>query len=208
MIDRILALAGLLGALAPGAAARAADAALPMFLAVPPPSAAAPVGGDVASAPLAGADSIYRGLYVGTEVFGVAGGKGRGGFGGDVYAGYARPLESGALLDIQGGAGRAPALWGGPGPKGWSFGEASATLGYPMGRVTPFVTAGLAVARPEVGGGLIAPGAAGGIDDLMNGGGSLRAAPRVGAGFSYALTPNTAVSFDVQVGRGLAGGLP
>ena len=42
----------------------------------------------------------------------------------------------------------------------------------------------------------------------MGGDGGLYAAPRVGAGFAYALTPDTSVSLGVSVGRGLAGGFP
>lgn len=211
-MNRIVAMVTALGAAAFGLSppARAADAPLPTFLAVPPPSALVPAGGVSAAvgAPLSDPESIYHGLYVGTEVFGVGGHGVRGGVGGDVYAGYERLLESGLLVDVQGGAGHGPALWGGPGLKGWTFGEASATIGYPMGRVTPFVTTGLVVARPVTGGGLADNAATGGINDLMNGGGNLYAGPRVGAGFTYALTPNTALTFDVQVGRGLASGLP
>ena len=74
-----------------------------------------------------------------------------------------------------------------------------------MGRFTPFATAGLIVARPVTGGNL-AGTSDDGINELMNGSGSLYAAPRVGAGVAYALTPNTSVSLGVSVGRGLASG--
>ena len=210
-MNRTLAMATALGAAAFGlsAPARAADTPLPSFLTAPSPSALVPAGGSVAvAAPLSEPESIYHGLYVGTEVFGVGGHGVRGGIGGDVYAGYERLLGNGLLVDVQGGAGHGPALWGGPGLKGWTFGEANAAVGYPMGRVTPFITTGLVVARSVTGGGLAEKGATGDINDLMNDGGNLYAATRVGAGFTYALTPNTALTFDVQVGRGLALGLP
>ena len=76
-----------------------------------------------------------------------------------------------------------------------------------MGRFTPYLAAGLIVARPVAGGGLAGSGpGADRFNDLLNGSGELYAAPRVGAGVAYALTPNTSVSFGVSVGRGLGAG--
>ena len=187
-------------------AALAADAPLPTFVAVPPPLALlpAPTAGAGVAAPLAEPESIYHGLYVGTEVFGVGGRGIKGGFGGDVYAGYERLLENGALVGVQGSTGYAPSIFGRAGLRGFDFGEASATLAYPLGRFTPFVAAGLVVARPVVGRDL-AGNPTDGFNDLLNGSGSLLAAPRVGVGFSYALTQNLAVSVAVSAGRGLNG---
>ena len=184
-------------------------APLPTFALVPPPSAVLPVGTASAavSAPMVEPESIYHGLYVGTEIVGVSGHGVKGGIGGDVYAGYDRVLDNGLLLGLQGTTGYGPSLWGRPGLKGFDFGEASAVVGYPMGRITPFVTAGLVVAKPVTGAGL-ANNTTDSFNDLVNGAGNLYAAPRVGAGFAYALTSNTSVSFDVSVGRGVAAGLP
>lgn len=194
------------------AAALAGDP-LPLLIAAPPPSTAASAGAQ-AAAPLPSMaldpqvpESIYHGLYVGTEIFGVAGHGIKGGIGGDVYAGYDRALGNGLLVGLQGTTGYAPSLFGRPGLKGFDFGEASARVGYDMGRLTPFVTGGLLVARPVTGPGL-AGNTTDSVNDLMNGSGNLYAAPRVGAGFAYALTGNTTVVFDVTVGRGIAAGLP
>lgn len=207
---RALVLSGLV-ALSP-AVGRAADP-LPLLIAAPPP-ATAPSAATLAAAPLPSMaldpqvpESIYHGLSIGSEVFGIGGRGIRGGIGGDVFAGYDRVLGGGALLGLQGTTGYTPAIWGPPGLKGFDFGEASAQVGYPLGRFTPFVTAGLLVARPVTGPGL-AIGTTDSVNDLMNGAGSLHAAPRVGAGFAYALTGTTTVTFDVTVGRGLAAGLP
>ncbi len=206
---RALFLSALL-AIAP-AAGRAAEP-LPLLIAAPPPASAPAAPG--ASAPLPSMaldpqvpESLYHGLYVGTEVFGIAGHGIKGGVGGDVYAGYDRVLSNGLLLGLQGTTGYTPAILGRPGLKGFDFGEASAQVGFPMGRLTPFVTAGLLVARPVLGPGL-ANTTTDSFNDLMNGSASLSAAPRVGAGFAYALTGNTTVVFDVSVGRGIAAGLP
>ena len=152
-------------------------------------------------------ESLYHGLYVGTEVFGVAGHGIKGGVGGDVFAGYDRVLDNGVLVGLQGTTGYAPSILGRPGLKGFDFGEASTQIGYAMGRFTPFVTAGLVVARPVTGGGL-ASNNTDSFNDLMNGSGDLIAAPRIGAGVAYALTSNTSVSFGVSVGRGTAAAWP
>ena len=152
-------------------------------------------------------ESLYHGLYVGTEVFGVAGHGIKGGVGGDVFAGYDRVLDNGLLVGFQGTTGYAPSILGRPGLKGFDFGEASTQIGYAMGRFTPFVTAGLVVARPVTGGGL-ASNNTDSFNDLMNGSGNLIAAPRIGAGVAYALTSNTSVSFGVSVGRGAAAAWP
>ncbi len=152
-------------------------------------------------------ESLYHGLYLGTEVFGVAGHGIKGGVGGDVFAGYDRVLDNGVLVGFQGTTGYAPSILGRPGLKGFDFGEASTQIGYAMGRFTPFVTAGLVVARPVTGGGLAANNTDS-FNDLMNGSGDLIAAPRIGAGVAYALTSNTSVSFGVSVGRGAAAAWP
>lgn len=211
-MNRHLVLSAALAAAIPclaagGASAQDAAAPLPTFLAVPPPSALLPAGSASAAvtAPLAEPESIYHGLYVGTEVFGVGGRGIKGGFGGDVYAGYERLLQNGVLVGVQGATGYAPSILGRPGLRGFDFGEASVGAAYPMGRFTPFVTGGLIVARPVTGHNLAGTGGDG-IDELMNGSGNLYAAPRVGAGVVYALTPNTSVSLGVSVGRGLAAG--
>ena len=207
MLRPTVPLALLGAALGLASAALASDAPLPAFVAVPPPSALLPSGAASAAvtAPLAEPESIYRGLYVGTEVFGVGGRGVKGGFGGDVYGGYERLLQNGVLVDIQGATGYAPSILGRPGLRGFDFGEASAQAGYSMGRLTPFLTAGLIVARPVTGNNLAGTGSDG-FNELMNGSGALYAAPRGGAGVAYALTPNTSVSLGLSVGRGLASG--
>ena len=207
MIRHLVPLGVIATALGLASGAAADDAPLPTFVALPPPSALLPAGSASAAvtAPLAGPESIYHGLYVGTEVFGIGGHGVKGGFGGDVYGGYERLMENGVLLGVQGATGYTPSILGRPGLRGFDFGEASAQVAYPMGRLTPFLTAGLIVAPPVTGNSLAGTGHDG-INELMNGSGALYAAPRVGAGVAYALTPNTSVSLGVSVGRGLAEG--
>lgn len=184
----------------------AADAPAPVSAIAPPPL--------MTSAPLPSMaldpqvpESLYHGLYIGTEVFGVAGHGVKGGVGGDVFAGYDRVLDNDVLVGFQGTTGYAPSILGRPGLKGFDFGEASARIGYAMGRFTPFVTAGVVVARPVTGGGL-ASNNTDSFNDLLNGSSDLIAAPRIGAGVAYALTSNTSVAFGVSVGRGPAAAWP
>ncbi len=152
-------------------------------------------------------ESLYHGLYVGTEVFGIAGHGIKGGVGGDVFAGYERVLDNNVVVGLQGTTGYAPSILGRPGLKGFEFGEASTQIGYAMGRFTPFVTAGLVVARPVTGGGL-ATNNTDSFNDLLNGSSDLIAAPRIGAGVAYALTSNTSLAFSVSVGRGAGAAWP
>ena len=201
---RLLLAVALAGALP--TVVEAADAPAPVPAAAPLPL--------MASAPLPSMaldpqvpESLYHGLYVGTEVFGVAGHGVKGGVGGDVFAGYDRVLDNDVLVGFQGTTGYAPSILGRPGLKGFDFGEASARIGYAMGRFTPFVTAGLVVARPVTGGGL-ASNNTDSFNDLLNGSSDLIAAPRIGAGVAYALTSNASVAFGVSVGRGAAAAWP
>ncbi len=55
-------------------------------------------------------ESLYHGLYIGTEVFGVAGHGIKGGVGGDVFAGYDRVLDNDVPASFQGTPGYAPSI--------------------------------------------------------------------------------------------------
>ena len=56
--------------------------------------------------------SPWTGLYVGTEIFAIGGGKGvKGGVGGGGYAGYERELPSGWVVGIEGSTGYLPSLY-------------------------------------------------------------------------------------------------
>jgi len=146
--------AGAMAGTAQVGAAGAADGTVPstpLFATAPLPGTAKPsAGASGASAPALPSmaldpqvpESLYHGLYVGTEIFGVSGHGIKGGVGGDVYAGYDRVLGNGVIVGLQGATGYGPALLGRPGLKGFDFGEASARVGFAMGRFTPFVRAG------------------------------------------------------------------
>ena len=66
-----------------------------------------------------------------------------------------------------------------------------------MGRLKPFVTAGVALAKPDViGRGFTTPGDA--FNDLFDQAASVKAYGTVGAGFDYAVTDKLSVSVTVS----------
>ena len=178
-----------MGMVAAGSTARATDLsqpALPTFAATVPPSDPSP----------------WTGLYVGTEVFGVAGGKGvRGGFGGGGYAGYQHEFDNNWVVGLQGGVGYSPSVFNWS-SRGFNYASVEARVGYDMGRLMPFVTVGGVMARPT--GRTLAgfSGANDSLNGLFNSNGDLRGFATVGAGFAYQLTPNTTVELAVQTYRG------
>ncbi|MDX7953636.1 hypothetical protein P7D22_20950 [Lichenihabitans sp. Uapishka_5] len=156
----------------------------------------------------AGEPSPWAGLYVGTEVFAVSGGKGvGGGFGGGGFAGYRHELDNNWVVGIEGGAGYAPSLFSGS-RRGFDYADVEAKVGYDMGRLMPFVTVGGLAARPSgrTLGGL--GGTNDAVNDLFNASGDLRGYATVGAGFAYQLTPNTTVELAVQSLHGNGAALP
>lgn len=193
MMVRGLALA-IAALAATGTVARATDLSqptLPTFAATVPPSDPSP----------------WTGLYLGTEVFAISGGKGvRGGFGGGGYAGYQHEFDNNWVVGIQGGVGYSPSVFNWA-YRGFNYADVEARVGYDMGRLMPFVTVGGVVARPNG----RALGGYGGVgdaaNDLFNSNGDLRGFATVGAGFAYKLTPNTTVELAVQTyhGNGFVG---
>ena len=147
--------------------------------------------------------SPWTGLYVGSEVFGVSGGKGiRGGFGGSGFAGYDREFDNGVVVGVQGNAGYAPGLLKHSAITGFNFASTDVRVGYDMGRLMPFVTAGVGFAKPNVRslGGYT--GAANSANDLFNSRGDLRSFATVGAGFAYKVTDKLTVELAVQAFHG------
>lgn len=150
--------------------------------------------------------SIWHGLSVGAEVLAVSSRHG-GGFGGDVFAGYDRAFANGVVLGIRGSTGVLPAWGDGHLVKRFDFAATDIRVGYAMGRLTPYVTAGVALARPRLGAGLDAPGD-GTLNAVLNGAGETRTLGRVGAGVDYALTDRLTIGVAVQAIEGRGAVLP
>jgi opacity protein-like surface antigen len=144
--------------------------------------------------------SIWSGLYVGTEMFGISGRHGHGGVGGGGIVGYSHEFENNVVVGVQGGAGYTPA-WQPGRVSGYDYASATMKVGYDMGRFMPFVTTGVSLAGPSV----FSSGFAGttdSINDLFNSSSGLRAFTTVGAGVDYAVTDKLHVGVAVTVGAG------
>jgi opacity protein-like surface antigen len=164
---------------------------------------------DFAHAPAIDADansypSIWRGLYVGSEVFATAQKGSKGAFGGAAVAGYNHVFANNVVVGVEATTGYAPYSIQHNPRQGYDFAAADVKVGYEMGRLTPYVSTGFVLAKPNFG---PTPGYFGGMNaanDLFNSPGALRGAVSVGAGFDYAVNNNLSVGLGVSMiqGRG------
>jgi opacity protein-like surface antigen len=145
------------------------------------------------------ASNPWTGLSVGAGVS-AWGGKGvKGGFGGEGYLGYDHTFDNGVVVGVRASSGYEPFLLATPGGftrfTGTAFAGGEATVGYRMGRFTPYLIAGVDIARPTA----FASGALSPLDALntaFSGPGAVQAVGTVGMGFTYQVTPN--FSFGVE----------
>jgi opacity protein-like surface antigen len=142
----------------------------------------------------------WKGFYVGAGVEATAFKGAKAQFGGDVYGGYDRRFDNNVVLGLRFSTGYSP--WAFPsGPyRGFSFGETDVKLGYAMGRLTPYVLAGAALARPSYGAdfGDLSQSANG----LFSGPGAVQAVGTAGVSFDYAVTNNITVGLEARVSNG------
>jgi outer membrane immunogenic protein len=142
----------------------------------------------------------WKGFYVGTGVSVVSFKGEKGAVGGDVFAGYDRTFDNNLVLGVRFSTGYNPWLFPGGLYHGFDFAATSVKLGYEMGRLTPYVVTGVALARPtNFGGGLADPNNS--INGLFAGPGALQAAGTAGVGFDYAITNNVHVGLEATVGN-------
>ena len=184
--------------LALGPAAQAADPATPTFPTIEPSTTAfPPLAADPQTPP-----SVWKGLYIGSDIF-FSGGKGEKGLvGGGAFIGYDRHLDNNFVLGIQASTGFAPFSIQHSPFKGYDYAETSAKVGYEMGRFTPYLTAGIALAKPNgaPGAGYLSP--ADSANNVFSGGSNLSANGVVGAGFDYAVSDKLSVGVAAVVGTG------
>jgi opacity protein-like surface antigen len=165
---------------------------LPTFALEQPPAAAA-------------SPSPWSGFHIGSEVFAFSGRHVKGGVGGAVVAGYDHEFANNFVIGIDAKTGYAPFPFRHGPFKGFDYAATDVKLGYDMGRLMPFVTAGFVVARPQTGarGGYV--GATESVNDLFDGSSRLQGAATVGAGFDYAVTDRLHIGAAVTVGAGRGG---
>jgi opacity protein-like surface antigen len=147
--------------------------------------------------------SCWTGLYVGTEIFAISRKGSKGLIGGGVDAGYNREFANNIVLGIQGSTGFAPGWSSHSRLKGFDYAATDLKIGYDMGRLLPYVTAGLALERDHLGPGAGSLGSDS-FNSLLGGAGQLHAATRVGVGVDYAITNNLTLGVAVSAvsGRG------
>jgi opacity protein-like surface antigen len=142
----------------------------------------------------------WSGFYVGAGIDVVAFKGAKAQAGGDVFGGYDHRFDNNVILGVRFATGYSPwAFPGGP-YRGFSFGEADVKLGYAMGRLTPYVVAGAALARPSYGAdfGDLSQS----VNGLFSGPGAVQAVGTAGVGFDYAVTNNLTVGLEARVSNG------
>ena len=142
----------------------------------------------------------WSGFYVGAGVEAVAFKGAKAQFGGDVYGGYDRRFDNNVVLGVRFSTGYSPWAFPGGAYRGFNFGEADVKLGYAMGRLTPYVIAGAALARPSYGADFGDLGQS--VNGLFSGPGAVQAGGTAGFGFDYALTNNVTVALEARVSNG------
>jgi outer membrane immunogenic protein len=148
------------------------------------------------------APSPWAGFYFGSEVEAAFAKGSKPGFGGAAFAGYNRELPNNLVIGVQGAAGYAPYLFASGPAHGFNFAEATAKVGYDLGRFMPYITAGVVFAKSSAFGVPAYTGAADSMNALFAQGGNLQAAGVVGAGFDYAVTDKLSIGVEVRAGAG------
>jgi hypothetical protein len=156
----------------------------------------------LSTAPAHEAWNPWSGLYVGGGVS-AWGGKGvKGGVGGEGYLGYDHAFDNGVVVGVRAASGYEPFLWSTPRGftefSGTAFAGGEATLGYRMGQLTPYLIAGVDLARPTAfAGAALSPLDA--ANNVFSGPGAVQAVGAVGMGFTYQATPNFAFGVEARM---------
>jgi opacity protein-like surface antigen len=147
----------------------------------------------------------WTGLSVGAGVS-AWGGKGvKGGVGGDGYIAYDHAFDNGVIVGVRGSSGYAPFLWATPAGfsqfTGTAYAGGEATVGYRMGQVTPYIIAGVDLARPTFGGFANPFSPLDNVNAVFSGPGAVQAVGTVGMGVTYQVTPNFSVGVEARVSK-------
>lgn len=144
------------------------------------------------------APSPWSGLYVGSEMFAISQKGTKGLVGGGAFVGYNHEFTNNWVVGIEGSTGFAPSCFQCSPFGGYNYAATNVKIGYDMGRWMPFVTAGVALAKPNIGFGAGFSNAANSVNNLLNTPSSLRAFGSVGAGVDYAVTDKLTVGVSVS----------
>jgi opacity protein-like surface antigen len=144
----------------------------------------------------------WTGLYAGTEIVGFSGGHMKG-VGGAGFAGYNHEFDNRLVVGIEGSVGFLPLSIQRNPFIGSDFAATRAKLGYDMGRLMPYVTVGVLLAKPKAPG--FGPGYLGATDTLngfLNSPSHVQTLGSVGAGFDYAVTDKLTFGLSVSAVKG------
>ena len=147
--------------------------------------------------PAGSAWNPWSGLYVGTGIS-AWGGKGvKGGVGGEGYLGYDHAFDNGVVVGVRASTGYEPFLWTTPNGfsqfTGTAYAGGSAIVGYQMGQLTPYMIAGVDLARPTRFGSF---NTLDNVNAVFSGPGAVQAVGTVGVGAIYRFNNN--FSFGVE----------
>lgn len=164
----------------------------------------------LSSGPAAPAWNPWSGLTVGAGVTAWGGPHVKGGAGGEGFIGYEHAFDNGVVVGVRAESGYGPFLWSTPRGftqfTGTAYAGGEATVGYRMGQLTPYVIAGVDLARPTAFSGSSPLDA---VNTVFSGPGAVQAVGTVGMGFTYQVTPNFAFGMEARMvkannGAGLA----
>ncbi|MBV8183448.1 MAG: outer membrane beta-barrel protein [Hyphomicrobiales bacterium] len=151
-----------------------------------------------AGAPNPQSASPWTGFYAGSEVFAFSGKGVKHGAGGAAFFGYNCEFDNNLVIGIEASTGFAPSVFKHGPYSGYEFAATNVKLGYDMGRLLPYVTAGFAFAKPDVRSGYLS--ATDSVNDLFGSPSNVKVLGSVGAGFDYQVTNNLAVGVAVSAG--------
>jgi opacity protein-like surface antigen len=148
------------------------------------------------------AASPWGGFYVGSEMTAASRKGAKGLFGGSALAGSNYEFSNKIVLGVEASAGFNPNMLA-RGTAGNDFAAMKFKLGYDMGRLMPFVTAGISLAKPTTGTNIGFSSASDSLNDLFSSSPNVKTFGSIGAGFDYALTNNLSVGIAVSANKGV-----
>jgi opacity protein-like surface antigen len=146
--------------------------------------------------------SPWSGFYVGSEISALSRKGAKGLVGGSGFLGYNNEFNNKVVLGIETSGGFMPTLLSHGRAPGFDFAATTVKLGYDMGRLMPFVTAGVSLAKPQVDRGLGFVNASESVNNLFSSPSHVTTFGTIGAGFDYALTNNLSVGLAVSANKG------
>jgi opacity protein-like surface antigen len=146
--------------------------------------------------------SPWSGFYIGSEISALSRKGVKGLVGGSALLGYNHEFNNQVVLGIETSGGFMPSLLSHSRAPGFDFAATTVKLGYDMGRLMPFVTAGVTLARPQADRGVGFVNATESVNDLFSSSSHVSTFSTIGAGFDYALTNNLSVGLAVSANKG------